>query len=173
MRPLCPALGLVFVLVGSQLTSPVVRATPRETAVAFHGAYQGTATLLASHPPMMEKIVATGRATTLGTSTLHATATVGAINPGGCQPFTGHGHLSAAGGSWITYRYSYAPCFRPSPPFRDWVLTGYYTITGGGGMLRGARGSGSYIARFQQNPSGYQAPPGDVMITLRGTLRLP
>jgi hypothetical protein len=65
------------------------------------------------------------------------------------------------------------PCFRPSPPSATYIGRGHYTITGGGGRLRHAGGGGTYVAHFRNNPSGFQAPPGDITITLRGTLRLP
>ncbi|HEX6506793.1 MAG TPA: hypothetical protein VF221_04100 [Chloroflexota bacterium] len=167
------ALGLVFVLSVSVVVPSLAQATTGRAAVAFQGAYRGTASMPGTGLPMREKIVAVGRAALLGVSTLRSTATSAPPNPGGCIAFSGRGRLTTAGGSWLTYRYSYVPCFRPSPPFPHDTGRGHYTITGGGGRLRGARGNGTYVARFPNNPSGFQAPPGEITITFRGSLRTP
>jgi hypothetical protein len=175
MKASVAALGLLSVLgLGAFLLVPApARATAGKTAVTFQGTYRGTASMRNAGLPMQEKVVAAGRASLLGASTLRSTATSAPPNPGGCIAFSGRGRLTAADGSRLTYRYSYTPCFRPSPPLPSYVGQGRFTITGGGGRLRGARGTGTYIARFRHNPSGFQAPPGQITIILRGSLRLP
>jgi hypothetical protein len=167
------ALALVSILSVSTSVASLAQATPRTATLAFQGTYRGTATMPGTGLPMREKIVAAGTASLLGKSTVHSTATSAPPNPGGCIRFRGHGRLTGGSGSWLTYRYSYTPCFRPSPPFQRYTGRGHYTITGGGGRLHGARGSGTYIAHFQNNPSGFQAPPGSITITLHGSLRPP
>jgi hypothetical protein len=102
MRSGVTALGLVFVLAVSVVVPSLAHATPGKATVAFQGAYRGTASMPGTGLPMREKIVAVGRASLLGASTLRSTATSAPPNPGGCAAFSGRGRLTTAGGNWLT-----------------------------------------------------------------------
>jgi hypothetical protein len=166
-------LGLVLVLIGRVGVPSHAQAARPPATVSFTGTYRGTASMPGTGLPMREAISAVGHASLLGASTLRGTATSAPPNPGGCIRFNGRGRLTAKGGTWLTYRYSYVPCFRPSPPFPPSPARGNFTITAGGGELHGARGSGTYVAHFEDTASRFQAPPSAMTITFRGSLLLP
>jgi hypothetical protein len=171
MRMRYGALGLACLFGGTGLALSLTRSSSIAAPTLFQGTYRGASSMPNSTGAMTEVIAASGSASVIGISTMHATSTSGALNPGGCIPFTGRGRLNAAGSGSLNYRYSISPCFRPVIPGAR-PLTGRYTITGGSGRFRGARGSGTYMERYRTD-SGWQAPPGQVAVTFHGTLRLP
>jgi hypothetical protein len=166
---LLTAAGLLCVGGSTLQAHSTVHAGGAATAVAFRGVYTGTSTVDDGYGKAKETIRATGAVTRLTKSRLRSSSTA-EINPSGCDPFTGKGRLTGAGGGALTYRFHIWLCF--SGAFgrqRQPKATGTYTITGGAGPLQGASGSGMYSEVFQnaENVIG-----GGVTITFRGMLRL-
>lgn len=166
MRVYPAILTLSALVVGVLIGPGSSRATSAPALMAFWATYHGTSRMPSAHQ-LRETIVATGTATLLGADSLRSSAT-GVANPGGCIPMKGTGRLQVAGGNIITYRYRVSPCFRPlTSGIRG--QAGTFTITGGTGRFRRARGSGTYVELFRHQQ---HAPPGPVTVTFRGTLRL-
>lgn len=141
-------------------------ATPGHAAVAgksiaFQGTYHGKLSLSISGTSAKGTVDATGTATKVGKGKLHS-QDGGTGNPlQSCGDVTGTGTLTGKGSAKLSYSYKFHTCRG------DTKQNGTFTITGGTGKLKGAKGNGTYKQIF------HSSPPGPLDVKFNGTLRLP